>query len=110
MVLPAHDGLVGVLPGHAPMLCELGVGLLRYHDINGKEQILFVAGGFGHIRENEITILTNEAIPANEITEDQADNELQRAEDMPMTTIEEVEARNAAIEHANHLVALTKKK
>ena len=30
--IPAKNGFIGVLPGHAPLLSELGVGFLSYRD------------------------------------------------------------------------------
>jgi len=30
VALPAHDGQMGVLVNHAPMVCELGYGLLQW--------------------------------------------------------------------------------
>ena len=35
IILPAHDGLIGILRNHAPMLCELGSGILEVRDIAG---------------------------------------------------------------------------
>ncbi|MCX6634616.1 MAG: F0F1 ATP synthase subunit epsilon, partial [Acidobacteria bacterium] len=56
--VPAANGYLGVLPGHAPLLCKLGVGLLRFHDASLAERRLFIEGGFGHVRDNEVTILS----------------------------------------------------
>ena len=49
VMLPAHDGLLGVLPGHAPFLCKLGMGLLRYRDMKSQEHAVFIENGFGHV-------------------------------------------------------------
>src|SRR5712664_2142549 len=35
--LPGEGGYLGVLPGHAPLITELGIGELSYHDPGGKE-------------------------------------------------------------------------
>ena len=43
-VLPAHDGEVGILPGHAPMLCNLGAGVFRYKLSDGSDEKVFFIG------------------------------------------------------------------
>jgi len=37
LVAPAYDGLVGILPGHAPMTVLLGSGDLRVRAAGGEE-------------------------------------------------------------------------
>ncbi|MBN1846818.1 MAG: ATP synthase F1 subunit epsilon [Sedimentisphaerales bacterium] len=107
VVLPAHDGLVGVLPNHAPFLCKLGMGLLRYRDIQNREHALFIEGGFGHVRDNEVSILTQTAIAADKITTAEADTQVRQAEALPAATIEEVDTRRHAIRRAKYLRQLT---
>ena len=74
-ILPAHDGLVGVLTGRAPLLVKLGQGPLRVDLSNGQTQHYYVEGGIAQMKDNALTILTNEATPAGEI-----DAEAARAE------------------------------
>jgi F-type H+-transporting ATPase subunit epsilon len=74
-IVPAHDGLVGILTGRAPLLVKLGVGPLRIDLANGQRRFFFVQGGVAQMKDNRLTILTNEATPANEI-----DAEAARAE------------------------------
>jgi F-type H+-transporting ATPase subunit epsilon len=107
VVLPAHDGLLGVLPGHAPFLCKLGTGLLRYRDLKNQEQRVFIENGFGHIRDNEVSILTTNAITKEDIDTSAAEAKLHEAQTMPTTTIEEVQDRNEAIQRAQYLQQLT---
>ncbi len=68
-VLPAHDGELGILPQRAPIVCELGIGQLRYRSESGSGRY-FVEGGFGQVLDNTVTVLTDRAIPVNEITAD----------------------------------------
>lgn len=107
VVLPAHDGLLGVRPGHAPLLCNLGTGLLRYYDTTGQEHLLFINGGFGHILDNKVTILTRQAISSDDISPLEAQEMLHQADNLPMSTIEEVEARSTALRLAKSLIKLT---
>ena len=74
-ILPAHDGLIGVLTDRAPLLVKLGQGPLRVDVAGGPAQHFYVEGGVAQMKDNRLTILTNEATPASEI-----DAEAARAE------------------------------
>ena len=74
-VLPAHDGLVGILTDRAPLLVKLGQGPLRVDLAGGQTQHFYVEGGVAQMKDNRLTILTTEATPAAEI-----DAEAARAE------------------------------
>ncbi len=67
VVIPAHDGELGILRDRAALMCELGIGQLRYGP-PGQAKRLFVDGGFAQIIDNSVTVLTNRALPAEEIT------------------------------------------
>jgi F-type H+-transporting ATPase subunit epsilon len=61
LVAPAWDGYVGVLPGHAPMMALLGVGVLDVDLPGGGSQRFHVAGGVLKVVENQVTVLTEYA-------------------------------------------------
>ena len=106
VMIPAHDGLLGVLPGHAAFLCKLGAGLLRYRDRQSREHAVFQEEGFGHIRDNEVCILSTHAITEDDIDASAAETQLREAQAMPTSTIEEVQNRNEAIQRAKYLKQL----
>ncbi len=61
LVLPAHDGQIGILRNHAPMLCKLGVGIMQVRNIAGREDAFFlIDGGFARVSENFVTVLADE--------------------------------------------------
>ena len=62
VVVPAFDGEMGVLPGHAPILALLGTGALRVTDQAGETQYLAVRGRFMQVNANQVTVLTPEAV------------------------------------------------
>jgi F-type H+-transporting ATPase subunit epsilon len=74
-ILPAHDGLLGILTDRAPLLAQLGQGPLRVDLAGGGSRHFYIEGGIAQMKDNRLTILTNEATPANEI-----DAEAARAE------------------------------
>ena len=74
-IVPAHDGLVGILTGRAPLLVKLGLGPLRIDLPGGKSQEFLVDGGVAQMKDNRLTVLTNAAWAPDEI-----DAETARAE------------------------------
>ena len=65
-ILPAHDGLVGILTDRSPLLVKLGVGPLRVDTATGQRYFL-VDGGVAQMKDNKLTVLTTSATPAEEI-------------------------------------------
>jgi F-type H+-transporting ATPase subunit epsilon len=59
LVVPAYDGLVGILYGHAPMVTLLGSGELVVRN-DEAEQRFSVARGFLQVVDNEVSILAEE--------------------------------------------------
>jgi F-type H+-transporting ATPase subunit epsilon len=79
--LPGAQGYLGVLPGHAPLMTELGVGELSYHDASGKESAhLAVISGFSEVLPDRVTVLAETAEFAAEIDLARAEAAKVRAE------------------------------
>jgi len=80
LVLPAHDGMLGVLRNHAPMLCKLGVGIMEVRDIPDRKDAFFlIDGGFARISLNLVTVLTYEATTFEGMAPDAAEHLVSRA-------------------------------
>lgn len=60
VVAPGHDGELGILPGHAPLMTVLGKGVLRL-DGAGSAQRFQVEGGFLQIVDNVVRVVTESA-------------------------------------------------
>jgi F-type H+-transporting ATPase subunit epsilon len=58
LVAPAWDGMVGILPNHAPMIVLLGQGKLTIEKVGGGAEEYHVAGGVLKVEKNEVVILT----------------------------------------------------
>jgi F-type H+-transporting ATPase subunit epsilon len=67
VVIPVHDGELGILSDRAPLMCELGIGQMRYQK-GVVTRRLFVDGGFAQVHDNNVTVLTDQAVPAEDIT------------------------------------------
>jgi F-type H+-transporting ATPase subunit epsilon len=78
--IPAKSGYIGVLPGHASLLSELGTGFLSY-SAGGKKRYLSIQGGFVEVRPDHVRILANSAERAEEIDVERARADLKRAQD-----------------------------
>jgi len=80
VVIPAAEGEIGVLPGHAPMILMLRGGTIRIYENNQVSARLFVGGGFAEITPERCTVLANEAIPVNEVSRAAAEQRLSAAQ------------------------------
>ena len=79
--MPGENGYLGILPGHAPLMTELGIGELGYHDRSGKEAShIAIIRGFAEVLPDRVTILAETAERAEEIDLQRAKEALARAE------------------------------
>ena len=60
VVVPAHDGQLGILSNHAPLMALLGDGQLRVETSMGTLRFS-VAGGFVQVVNNRVSVLSEEA-------------------------------------------------
>ncbi len=67
-VLPAMEGGLGVLPGHAPFLTALKPGVIEIHKKKDQDvRKIFVTGGFVDITPTVCTTLAVGAVPVSEL-------------------------------------------
>jgi len=59
--LPAHDGQLGVMADHAPMLVKLGSGPMRLDMAEGSARRFALDGGFAQMRQNKLILITERA-------------------------------------------------
>ena len=65
-VLPASDGEIGILPGHAPLLATLRVGVMRYRN-NGTAERLVLSWGFAEVLPERVIVMAETARLPEEI-------------------------------------------
>ncbi len=53
--IPGKDGYMGILPGHAALLSELGAGTLSI-TADGKTANFNVTGGYVEVRDNHVRV------------------------------------------------------
>ena len=79
VVIPAHDGLMGILTNRSPVLVKLGLGPLTVDFTDGKRRVYFIDGGVAQMKDNALTIATTEATNVEDLDEKQAEAELAEA-------------------------------
>ena len=77
--LPALSGYLGILPGHTPLLTELGIGPLSYKK-GSETAYVAVIGGFAEVLPERVTVLAEAAEPSGEIDGARARADLAEAE------------------------------
>ena len=77
--IPGVTGYLGILPGHAPLIIELGVGEITYK-ASGATHTLCVAWGFMEVLPDKVTILAEAAERPHEIDVERAQKAKDRAE------------------------------
>jgi F-type H+-transporting ATPase subunit epsilon len=102
--LPAKNGYMEVLYGHAPLLAELGAGDVRLHGGKGDqvapEQIYNVSWGFVEVLPDRVTILANDALKPTEIDIPRAQQQLDRG----LKLWNEAGESEEAFDHALHVI------
>lgn len=58
--IPGKDGYMGILPGHAALLSELGEGTLSVTS-SGQTRNFTINGGYVEIRDNHVRVLADSA-------------------------------------------------
>jgi len=108
--LPGKDGYLGILPGHAALLGQLGAGALSYTAAGG-ERYLAVDGGFVEVLDDHVRILADLAEKAEDIDLDRAKADLQKAQgelgnsaadadpEVALAAVNRAQARVSAGEH-----------
>ena len=80
--LPAADGSLGILAGHAPLVAALGAGECVVLTAAGAREALAIAGGFVEVTRRRVTVLADSAEFAHEIDVDKAEIALGHAREM----------------------------
>ncbi|MBM3588222.1 MAG: ATP synthase F1 subunit epsilon [Alphaproteobacteria bacterium] len=97
-VIPAAEGEMGVLAGHAPMIVALRGGVISVREGGQVTEQLFVAGGFAEVAPDRVTILAEEATPLANLSKSEAQIRLKEAEEaMAVAANETLEKREAAM-------------
>jgi F-type H+-transporting ATPase subunit epsilon len=108
VALPLYDGEIGIARDHAPLIGRMGFGEMRLRQ-GGQVTRYYVDGGFVHVAENQVTVLTSDVVPVDEIDETSAREQLDRAFKQPITTPQQEQIRDRALAQARAQLRVARK-
>lgn len=112
VVVPGTEGMMGILPHHAPLLSTLDFGVLtvRYQ---GEEELFTIAGGVIEVLPDAVTVLADSGEHVAEIDEQRAESARRRAEELlakgPPPDPDEYLAIQAALRRSNLRLKVARK-
>jgi F-type H+-transporting ATPase subunit epsilon len=99
VVVPLYDGELGVGKSHSPLIGRLGYGELRLGR-DAAQRRYYVDGGFVQVVNDTVSVLTNRAVPAKDLDEEVAHEQLRHALKRPTATAEQLAIRDRLIAQA----------
>lgn len=96
--IPGTEGMLGIMPGHAPLISEIDAGELTY-TMDGKRHTLAIAKGWVEISSNKVRVLVDSCEAPDEIDLKRAEEALKRANERllsPKQDLDLARALNAA--------------
>ena len=78
--IPGTEGWMGILANHAPLMTTLAPGMVKIRD-GSDEKRIFVRGGFAEISPDGLTLLAEEAMPAEELNAEKIAQAVKNAEE-----------------------------
>lgn len=110
VIFPAYDGKIGILTDRAPLLAKLGVGALRLDPVGGGQQVtFFVDGGIAQMKDNKLTVLTNEAMPVDQLSQEDARAAIAEASARKTTDEKSFSDRQHQLDRARAMAELARK-
>jgi F-type H+-transporting ATPase subunit epsilon len=64
--IPGKEGYLGILPGHAPLITELGIGILAYRK-GAESRFLTIIHGYAEVLPDRVIVLAEVSERAEEI-------------------------------------------
>jgi F-type H+-transporting ATPase subunit epsilon len=81
VIAPARMGEVGIAPRHAPLMTMLRPGEVRVQRDGQDEHFFYVTGGILEVQPNQVMILADTALRAEQLDESAADEARKAAEE-----------------------------
>ena len=114
VMLPLFDGLRGVAHGHSPFIGRLGAGEVRIMGEQGAPvdavRRLFVEGGFVEVAHDQVTVITQRAVPADKLDATAARADLEKIAATRAVGDEAIAAKLAAAQAARALVRVAERR
>jgi F-type H+-transporting ATPase subunit epsilon len=78
LILPAYEGQMGILPGHAPLFAQLTPGVVQIR-AGDDTRLLSVSGGFVEVFNGRVSLFAETAELAEEIDSERAKQAAEKA-------------------------------
>jgi F-type H+-transporting ATPase subunit epsilon len=96
VTVPSNVGYLGILPGHAPLLAELGIGEVSFK-IGDRTDFLFCSWGFVEVLPDRVVLLAQTAELASDIDIKRAEEAKMRAEKLLISKDSGIDYRRAEL-------------
>ena len=109
--VPGAEGYLGVLPGHAPLLSELRIGVISYRQ-GSQESHLSCSWGFAEVLPDRVSVLAEVAESPDQIDTERAREQRDEAEKLLRSLDEDVDYAQAmdSLQQAEVQLELAEKK
>ncbi len=106
VVLPGEAGELGIMPGHMPLMTRIKPGAVRVQTQEGKEELIFVAGGLLEVQPGLVTVLADTAIRGTDLDQAKALEAKKLAEEAMVNRGSEMDYARAQVELAEAIAQL----
>lgn len=79
VTIPGMEGDLTAMVNHAPFLTTMRPGFVTVRNGSAEERY-FVTGGFAEISENTVSVLAEQAVPGENVTQEWLDSQITEAE------------------------------
>jgi F-type H+-transporting ATPase subunit epsilon len=101
VTVPALAGYLGILPGHAPLISELRIGIISYRTIGKEEVRLFCSWGFVEVLPEAVSVLA-------EIVEKPEEIDIERARLKKVEAEKLLRSKDPGIDYEQAMLSLEK--
>jgi F-type H+-transporting ATPase subunit epsilon len=107
VVIPASEGDMGVLEGHAPAIVMLRGGVIALYEGERITDQMYVAGGFAEVTPERCTVLANEVLAPADLSREEGERRLATAQEaLAQVDGNDVVAEELALERVQSAQAL----
>lgn len=104
------DAVLGILPGHAPIITTIKISEMMFKDERGEEYTFAVGGGLLSIKDNVATLMVNTIESEDEIDLPRAEAALARAQQRLEEKLENLDVKRAQLALLRATVRINVKK
>ena len=101
MQITGVEGQLGIRHGHTPLLTMIKPGRVSFTTSDGRDEVIYLSGGFLEVQPTRVTVLADTAIRANNI-------DIAKAEAAVKAARERIESKADDVDYASAIIELSK--